>query len=139
MMDGRFCSRIKTTIPTSCIHIRVGEFWFFLLSQKLSVCKFRLLYVMKANNCIWKIELYVAPVEQEFCFCFCFFFFQLLEIAILARRKHLPWPEWLVWWNVCLKGRWLGLLLSRHLLIYIYIYIYICNFIFLKIEYELFG
>lgn len=45
-----------------------GEFWFFLLSQKLSVCKFRLLYVMKANNCIWKIELYVAPVEQEFFF-----------------------------------------------------------------------
>jgi hypothetical protein len=25
---------------------------------------------MKANNCIWKIELYVAPVEQEVFFFF---------------------------------------------------------------------
>jgi hypothetical protein len=53
------------------------------------------------------------------------FFFQLSEIAIMARWKHSSWLKWLVLWNVCMRGRQLGFVFSKHLVIYIYIYIYI--------------
>ncbi len=53
---------------------------------------------------------------------FFFFFFQLSEIAIMARIKHSSWLKWLVSWNVCTRGRQLGFVFSKHLVIYICIF-----------------